>query len=127
MRFLNETQIESIREKFGTPTYVYDQRELETAAQAVLAFPVPCRLVGRFAMKALPTAEILRLFAAQGLHFDASSGSVIVLDNDGQTEVARYNFYHAWPCKWYVPEMAADQSGMAIEKVELAVEKVERG
>jgi diaminopimelate decarboxylase len=74
MRFLNETQIESIRERFGTPTYVYDQRELERAAQTVLAFPTPCRLVARFAMKALPTAEILRIFDAQGLHFDASSG-----------------------------------------------------
>jgi diaminopimelate decarboxylase len=74
MRFLNETQVESIREAFGTPTYVYDQRELENAAQAVLAFPSPCRLVARFAMKALPTAEVLRIFAAQGLHFDASSG-----------------------------------------------------
>ena len=58
---------------------------------------------------------------------DRRSGSVIILDQDGQTEVARYNFYEAWPCKWYVPEMAADQSGMAIEKMELAVEKVERG
>jgi diaminopimelate decarboxylase len=74
MRFLNETQVESIRESYGTPVYVYDQRQLEAAAQAVLAFPAPCRLVGRFAMKALPTAEILRVFAAQGLHFDASSG-----------------------------------------------------
>lgn len=74
MRFLSEAQVESIREGFGTPTYVYDQRELETAARAVLAFPAPCRLVGRFAMKALPTAAILRLFAEQGLHLDASSG-----------------------------------------------------
>ena len=57
---------------------------------------------------------------------DRRSGSVIVLDQDGETEVARYNFYEGWPCKWYVPEMDSDQSGMAIEKVELAVEKVER-
>jgi diaminopimelate decarboxylase len=74
MRFLNESQIESIRERFGTPTYVYDQRELEKAGAAVLAFPAPCRLVGRFAMKALPAAAVLRIFDAQGLHFDASSG-----------------------------------------------------
>ena len=58
---------------------------------------------------------------------DRRSGSIIVLDQDLTTEVARYNFYEAWPCKWYVPEMAADQSGMAIEKMELATEKVERG
>ena len=57
---------------------------------------------------------------------DRRAGSVIILDQDGQTEVARYNFYEAWPCKWYVPDMAADASNMAIEKIELAVEKVER-
>jgi phage tail-like protein len=57
---------------------------------------------------------------------DRRSGSVIILDQDGATEVARYNFYEAWPCKWYVPDMAADSSSMAIEKIELAVERVER-
>jgi phage tail-like protein len=57
---------------------------------------------------------------------DRRSGSIVVLDNDGETEVARYNFYEGWPCKWYVPDMDSDQSGMAIEKIEIAVEKVER-
>jgi phage tail-like protein len=57
---------------------------------------------------------------------DRRAGSIIILDQDGQTEVARYNFYEAWPCKWYVPDMDSDSSSMAIEKVELAVEKVER-
>ena len=72
--FLTETQVRQIREQFGTPIYVYDQKRLEAAADAVLAFPAPCRLVGRFAMKALPTAAILRVFDAKGLHIDASSG-----------------------------------------------------
>ena len=57
---------------------------------------------------------------------DRRSGSIIVLDQDGQTEVGRYNFYEAWPCKWYVPDMDSDSSSMAIEKIEIAVEKVER-
>ena len=57
---------------------------------------------------------------------DRRAGSIIILDQDGQTEVARHNFYEAWPCKWHVPELDADSSSMAIEKVELAVEKVER-
>jgi phage tail-like protein len=57
---------------------------------------------------------------------DRRSGSIIVLDQDGDTEVGRYNFYEAWPCKWYVPDMDADSSKMAIEKVEIATEKVER-
>lgn len=57
---------------------------------------------------------------------DRRSGSVIILDQDGQSEVARYNFYEGWPCKWFVPDMDADKSSMAIEKVEIAIEKVER-
>jgi len=57
---------------------------------------------------------------------DRRSGSIVILDQDMQSEVARYNFYEAWPCKWYVPDMDSDSSGMAIEKIELAVEKVER-
>ncbi len=74
MRFLNKSQIELIRERFGTPVFVYDQRQLETAAESVLTFPAPCRLVPRFAMKALPNAAVLRIFDAKGLHIDASSG-----------------------------------------------------
>ena len=57
---------------------------------------------------------------------DRRAGSIVVLDQDGETEVARYNFYEGWPCKWYVPDMDSDTSGMAIEKIEIAVEKVER-
>jgi phage tail-like protein len=57
---------------------------------------------------------------------DRRSGSIIVLDQDLETEVARYNFYEAWPAKWYVPEMDSDSSNMAIEKIELATEMVER-
>ncbi|MBJ20636.1 MAG: diaminopimelate decarboxylase [bacterium] len=71
---MNEAQIGLIRERFGTPVYVYDQATLEAAADEVLAFPAPCRLVGRFAMKACPTAAVLHILSARGLHIDASSG-----------------------------------------------------
>ena len=57
---------------------------------------------------------------------DRRAGSVIILDQDGQTEVARYNFFEGWPCKWSKPDMDSDSSSMAIEKIEIAVEKVER-
>lgn len=74
MRFLTEARIERIRERFGTPVFVYDQATLEQAAREVLDFPAPCRLVGRYAMKALPNRSVLRIFDAAGLHIDASSG-----------------------------------------------------
>jgi phage tail-like protein len=57
---------------------------------------------------------------------DRRSGAIIILDHDGSTEVARYEFFQGWPCKWNVPDFAADQSGMAIEKIEIAVEQVKR-
>jgi phage tail-like protein len=57
---------------------------------------------------------------------DRRSGTITMLDQDLETIVAQYNFYEGWPAKWYVPELDSDQSGMAIEKIEIAVEKVER-
>jgi phage tail-like protein len=57
---------------------------------------------------------------------DRRAGSIIILDQDGQTEVACYNFYEGWPTKWNVPELDSDSSSMAIEKIEIAIEKVER-
>lgn len=57
---------------------------------------------------------------------DRRAGTITVLDNDGESIVAEFNFYEAWPSKWTVPEIDSDQSGMAIEKIEIAVEKIER-
>jgi phage tail-like protein len=57
---------------------------------------------------------------------DRRSGAIIILDHDGSTEVARYEFFEGWPCKWNVPDFDASSSGMAIEKIEIAVEQVKR-
>lgn len=57
---------------------------------------------------------------------DRRAGTITMLDQDLKTITAVYNFYEGWPCKWYVPELDSDQSAMAIEKVELATEKIER-
>jgi len=57
---------------------------------------------------------------------DRRSGTITVLDQDMETIVAQYNFYEGWPAKWNVPEMDSDSSAMAIEKIEVACEKVER-
>ncbi len=57
---------------------------------------------------------------------DRRSGTITILDQDLTTIVAQYNFFEGWPAKWHVPELDSDQSGMAIEKIEIAIEKVER-
>jgi diaminopimelate decarboxylase len=73
-RFLNQATAEQIRQKFGTPVYVYDLATLRKSAAAALAFPNAFGLTVRYAMKASPNAAILRTFAEAGLHIDASSG-----------------------------------------------------
>ncbi len=63
----------AVRERFGTPCYVYDRSTLETAARTALAFPAPYGFTLRYAMKANPSRAILELFRRLGLHIDASS------------------------------------------------------
>src|SRR5215475_13060729 len=62
-----------VRERFGTPCYVYDRSALEAAAREALAFPAPHGLTVRYAMKANPSHGILTLFRDLGLDVDASS------------------------------------------------------
>ena len=71
--FLTSEQAAEVRERFGTPCYVYDRRGLEAAARAALDFPAPFGFTLRYAMKANPSAGILALFRDLGLHLDASS------------------------------------------------------
>jgi diaminopimelate decarboxylase len=66
-------QAAEVRERFGTPSYVYDREALEAAARRALAFPAPFGLTIRYAMKANPSHGVLRLFRELGLHIDASS------------------------------------------------------
>ena len=71
--FLSPELAAEVRERFGTPCYVYDRVALEAAARAALAFPAPFGFTLRYAMKANPSRGILRLFRELGLHIDASS------------------------------------------------------
>ena len=63
-----------LADEFGTPLFVYDEARLREQCARALAFPAPYGLTVRYAMKAAPTAGLLRLFHQQGLHIDASSG-----------------------------------------------------
>ena len=73
MPALTPQQAIEVRERFGTPCYVYDRAELEAAARRALAFPAPFGFTLRYAMKANPSRGILTLFRELGLHVDASS------------------------------------------------------
>jgi diaminopimelate decarboxylase len=71
--FLTPEQAAEVRERFGTPCYVYDQTLLEAAARRALAFPAPYGFTLRYAMKANPSLGVLTVFRELGLHIDASS------------------------------------------------------
>ena len=74
LNFLTRDQAVAVRDQFGTPVYVYDERTLKQNALSCLSFPNAYGLTVRYAMKANSNAAILKLFDGAGLHFDASSG-----------------------------------------------------
>src|SRR6185369_3145426 len=55
-----------VRERYGTPCFVYDRGALEAAARSALAFPHAFGFTLRYAMKANSSRAILRLFRALG-------------------------------------------------------------
>ena len=63
--FLTVEQAAEVRERFGTPCYVYDRRTLESVARAALDF-LPRLHTLRYAMKANPSIGILTLFRELG-------------------------------------------------------------
>jgi phage tail-like protein len=53
-------------------------------------------------------------------------GRIVVRDLDAVTEKVSWNFFSAWPTKWDGPDFSAKGNDVAIETLELAVERVER-
>jgi phage tail-like protein len=51
-------------------------------------------------------------------------GSIVLKQEDGQ-EVMRWNFERAWPSKWTGPGLNAKNSEVAIETLEMQVERLE--
>ena len=72
--WLNREQAWAVAGESGTPTYVYSEKKIRENAAKCLSFPNAYGLTVRYAMKANPSASILRLFQKLGIHFDASSG-----------------------------------------------------
>lgn len=49
----------------------------------------------------------------------------VIFHNDAGEEVARYNFFEAWPVRWEGPDLNARNSGHATEALEIAYERFE--
>ncbi len=56
---------------------------------------------------------------------DARSGSIVLLDAE-MNEKTRWNFYDAWPCRYEAPALDAAGESVAIETLELCVDRIER-
>lgn len=72
-QFLSSAQATEVKERFGTPCYVYDRTLLEATARHALAFSAPYGFTLRYAMKANPSLGVLQVFRGLGVHIDASS------------------------------------------------------
>ncbi|MFX0210796.1 MAG: phage tail protein [Candidatus Hodarchaeota archaeon] len=57
---------------------------------------------------------------------ERKDGSIIICDDSG-IEIMRYNFFEAWPCRWSLSALRANESKDLVEEIELAVERIERG
>src|SRR5437588_10443399 len=73
LRFLTASQAREIRERFGTPVFVYDVPSLRGQARYMLGFPHAFGLIVRYSIKACPSGAVIKLFNEMGLYFDASS------------------------------------------------------
>lgn len=55
---------------------------------------------------------------------DRRSGSIVLLD-EGREEAVRWNFHEGWPAKWEGPSFDARNNEVAIESLEIVVERIE--
>ncbi len=66
-------QADELVAKHGTPLFVYSQKLLQERAEELMGLDLPFGHNVRYAVKANPHPEIIKLFDAIGLEFDASS------------------------------------------------------
>lgn len=57
---------------------------------------------------------------------EGKDGSIVFLDSESQTELARYEFFEAWPCKWKGFSAPNADAVFPTEEIELVVHKVHK-
>jgi phage tail-like protein len=63
-------------------------------------------------------------YAVRGGQLLRRNGSILLLDMDG-SEVRRWNFFAAWPCRYDISPLAGRGEETVIETLELAIESFE--
>ena len=72
--YFDDQALTALVKEHGAPLYVYSRAALEHFARQALGFACPYGTTVRFAVKANPYPDIMKLFDSMGLWFDASSG-----------------------------------------------------
>ncbi len=72
--FLTTVQAKQLADQNGTPLFVISRDVLSNQVRQMLSVPAPYGLAVRYAMKANPQPDILKLFQTKELKIDASSG-----------------------------------------------------
>ena len=55
------------------------------------------------------------------------NGSIIILGADAETEIIRFNFFQAWPCRYELGQFNGEVDSVLIEEIEIVTEIIERG
>lgn len=71
--WLSNEQATELVAKNGSPLFVYSRSQLQLRADELVRLSMPFGLMVRYAVKANPHPDIVKLFSEAGLHFDASS------------------------------------------------------
>ena len=58
---------------------------------------------------------------------ERKNGSIIILGADAETEIIRFNFFQAWPCRYELGQFNGEVDSVLIEEIEIVTERIERG
>jgi phage tail-like protein len=64
--------------------------------------------------------------AVRNGRIERKAGSVIIAGDDG-SEISRFNFFEAWPCRWSLLPLDGEDNATLVEEIEMTVERIERG
>ena len=62
----------------------------------------------------------------QGNVAEARANGSIIMYNQAQEEMARWNFTNGWPSSWKGPDVNADDQAVALEEISIAHEGLDR-
>lgn len=104
LNFLSKPEAKQIVEEFWTPCYVYSEAKLKEFANIMLKFPNAYGHQVRYAMKANPNKNIIKLFSDMWIYIDASS------------EYEVYRAIKAW-VPWENIQISSQELSQNIEKL----------